>query len=60
MSEMKDEIFNKDFAVRIKKCQTAAEIMAVARDFNIELTEEPAEVQLQHLVEYRARCVTKS
>lgn len=55
MSEMKEEIFSKELADRIKKCQTVEEMMAVGKDFNIELTEEQAAVQWQHLTEYRAR-----
>ncbi|MDD3164427.1 MAG: hypothetical protein PHS97_01055 [Oscillospiraceae bacterium] len=55
MDEMKEEIFSKELAEKIKKCLSADEIIAVGKEFNIPLTQEQAEVQMQHLTEFRAR-----
>ncbi len=55
MSETKDEIFNKDLVVKMKQCTTTAEIIAVAKEFNVELTQEQAEIHLHNLNELLGR-----
>ncbi|NCC08331.1 MAG: DUF2624 family protein [Clostridia bacterium] len=47
--EIPIEMFNKALVEKVQKCETAAQLIAVAKEHNIPLTEEQAEIQLEHL-----------
>ena len=59
MNEVKtepEELINREFAAEFKTGTTVEQLIACAKKYNIELTEEQAAIHLSHLQELRGEC----